>query len=169
MRLVAPLLAALITLSSCATTLPAQRGPVFEYRTFEGKVAHFDISTLTLTAPDRRYQFVPCKLVGFLCFEAPQARIEIPVDCRAEEDRRAMISRKGVTDFLSLDALTGNIFRYDTRGVQFAYAVHPENGLTAFIIPSTSNTSKIQAGELGVQSPYRVVGFKGPFACAPAG
>jgi hypothetical protein len=136
------------------------------YRNQKGDIARLDISKMSLTYPTGDVRFSDCSTVDEVCWTSDDARIEVPTHCKTEVSIPQYIMSPGRLKFLSLEGLSGNIFKFDSNTNRFGYAYNPDRGLVQLIIiPRSQKLDVSTAGEKIIPYLYRITGASAPFSC----
>jgi hypothetical protein len=159
------LIAAALGVGSCAS-VPSGADAVVTYRSESGEIARLNLQTLTIQAGTVVLRFADCSDAHFVCWDSPHARIEVPRQCPTAEDLVAYMRDSGRLRFLSLEGLSGNIFKYEASSRKFGYGYNPTTGLVQLIIIPPAQGLHVDEADQHVRPfIYRNVSKRAPFPC----
>jgi hypothetical protein len=155
-----------LVLSGCATygqrTPP--EGSTFVYRSEDGTTAYFDTANMVIRSPYGTMPLVACSDADSICLRTTDARIEVPRRCAATSVE--YIGSSPTLKLVSLEGLSGNVFKAEAARETFAYGYHFENGVVQLILLPPDGSLRVStAGHALRPHIYRIVRGKGPFPC----
>lgn len=157
-----------LAVSGCATGTQrtSPDGSSFAYRSEDGKTAFLDTTNKVIRSPYGTVQLVDCSDADTVCLSSTSARIEVPRSCATSDSGEQYIRSSPTLKFVSLEGLSGNMFKAEAAREKFGYGYHFENGIVQLIILPPDGSLRVSTARHALLPHiYRIVRGKGPFRC----
>jgi hypothetical protein len=153
---------------SCAS-LQEQKSPEpgsFEYVDSSGKIATFNIASMTISYPGETIYLTNCSNPEIICLESKEAKIVVPRHCNTSAAFDDYLSMSDDLEFIGNEGLSGNTFKAFRQTDKFGYAYHFENGIVQLVLIPQHVDKKIARDPMSIPTyTYRISRLKGPFPC----
>ena len=156
-----------LAVSACAavqSTVAVNK--VFMYRSEDGKTAVFDTTKNVIRYPGGVIHLANCSDTETICLVSDFVRIQVPRKCSSTDALQHYIRNSHDLKFVSLEGLSGNVFKAESTHEKFGYGYHFENGVVQLIIlPRDGGLRVSTAGQNLRPFVYKIVHGRGPFPC----